>query len=176
MGIFKEIKGDLIKLAYQNEFDVIAQGCNCFCTQGAGIAVQFVRHFGTDKFDLEDKKYKGDKNKLGKIDYERLSFTDYNQKFELVPDDDNPILFHLYVVNCYTQFYYGKNHADGASKPLDYDALTSCMSAINNAFKGKKIGLPLIGAGLAGGDWNKIKDIIQNELIDCDVTIVHYDK
>ena len=34
----KIIKGDLIKLALQGEFDVIVHGCNCFCTMGAGIA------------------------------------------------------------------------------------------------------------------------------------------
>jgi len=28
-------------------------------------------------------------------------------------------------------------------------------------YKGMKIGLPLIGAGLAGGDWNVIEKIIE---------------
>jgi O-acetyl-ADP-ribose deacetylase (regulator of RNase III) len=32
------------------------------------------------------------------------------------------------------------------------------------------------GAGLAGGDWNKIKGIILRELVDCDVTLVEYKK
>jgi len=31
-----------------------------------------------------------------------------------------------------------------------------------------------IGAGLAGGDWNRIKVIIQTELKDMDVTVVIY--
>ena len=39
-------------------------------------------------------------------------------------------------------------------------------------FSGKHIGLPKIGAGLAGGDWNIIKKIIQTELKDCKVTVV----
>jgi len=38
------------------------------------------------------------------------------------------------------------------------------------------IGLPKIGAGLAGGDWNRIKEIIKTELTDCKVTVVIYDK
>ena len=80
----------------------------------------------------------------------------------------------MYIVNSYTQYLYGKNHADGVSKPLDYDALTLCMRKINHVFKGKHIGLPTIGAGLAGGDWNRIKSIIQTELKDCDVTVVIY--
>jgi O-acetyl-ADP-ribose deacetylase (regulator of RNase III) len=36
--------------------------------------------------------------------------------------------------------------------------------------------MPKIGAGLAGGDWNRIKKIIQTELKDCKVTIVIYNK
>ena len=46
---------------------------------------------------------------------------------------------------------------------------------MNYRFKGKHIGLPKIGAGLAGGDWERIKGIIQKELKDCEVTIVIYD-
>ena len=36
----KTIKGDLIKLAQDGEFDVIVHGCNCMCTMSAGIAKQ----------------------------------------------------------------------------------------------------------------------------------------
>jgi len=59
-------------------------------------------------------------------------------------------------------------------KPLDYEALTLCLRKINWVFSGKHIGLPKIGAGLAGGDWEQIKQIIKNELNDCDVTVVIY--
>ena len=79
----------------------------------------------------------------------------------------------LTVVNCYTQFMYGKNHTDGVSKPLDYEALTLCLKKINHMFKGKHIGLPgFIGGGLAGGDPSVIRLIIQKELKDMNVTIV----
>ena len=37
--MIKYIKGDLIKLAQKGKFDIIAHGCNCFCTMGAGIAI-----------------------------------------------------------------------------------------------------------------------------------------
>jgi O-acetyl-ADP-ribose deacetylase (regulator of RNase III) len=48
------------------------------------------------------------------------------------------------------------------------------MRKINHTFKGKHIGLPKIGAGLAGGDWNRIKTIIQTELKDMKVSVVIY--
>lgn len=152
----KYVEGNLIKLALEGEFDVITHGCNCFCTMGAGIAVPMKQAFGCDKFKMEDKKYRGNINKLGIIDWE------YNPALQLI------------VINSYTQYRYGRNHANGAEKPIDYEALTLCLRKINHIFKGKKIGLPLIGAGLAGGDWNIIEKIIEKELKDMDVTIVKF--
>ena len=48
--MYNEINGDLIKLALEGKFDVIAQGCNCFCTMSAGIAPQMTKVFGCDKY------------------------------------------------------------------------------------------------------------------------------
>lgn len=148
---FKEIGGDLIKLAKppHRMFDVIAHGCNCFCTQKSGLAPQMAKAFGTNKFKMEDTIYYGDINKLGIIDF---------QKFE-----------DIYVVNCYTQYSF-----DMSTKPLDYAALELCLKKINEIFKGLHIGLPLIGCHLAGGDWNIVKPMIQKELKDMNITIVHY--
>lgn len=154
MNNIKEVNGDLIDLSLNNNFDVVCQGNNCFCLQKRGISIEFVSYFNTDNFELENIKYKGDKSKLGRIDYE------YNNKYN------------LYVVNCYTQYYYGTKFGI----PVDYNALRSCMKEINKTFTGKRIGLPRIGAGLARGNWSIIKEIIQEELIDCDVTIVNYGK
>ena len=39
-----------------------------------------------------------------------------------------------------------------------------------------KIGLPLIGAGIAGGSWDRIEKIIREELWGEDVTIVVWEK
>ena len=91
-------------------------------------------------------------NKLGTIDYKLIN--------------------NLYVVNSYTQYGLGKD--DNNNIPLNYNALALCMIKINHIFKNKRIGLPLIGCGLAGGDWNIVKDIIQKNLIDCDITIVKF--
>ena len=70
MGTYKEIYGNLIRLAQQGEFDAVCHGCNAFCTQGSGLAPQMVSAFGTDKFVKEQSIYRGDINKLGTIDYE----------------------------------------------------------------------------------------------------------
>ena len=44
----------------------------------------------------------------------------------------------------------------------------------NDHFVGMRIGLPKIGFGLAGGDWQRISLIIEEELGTQDVTIVEY--
>ena len=156
-------QGDLIKLAQNGAFDVIAHGCNCFCTMESGLAPQMDKAFNCANpkiFTLEDQKYKGDIDKLGRIEY---------VKFQDNHGDD------LFVVNAYTQYKYGKYKADGEDRPLNYQALSLCLKKINHIFKGKHIGLPKIGAERAGGDWDIIKKIIESTLVDCDVTIVIFD-
>ena len=159
----RERQGNLITLAQEGYFDVITHGCNCFCTMGAGIAPQMAKAFGADKFPMEAPQYRGDRNKMGTIDYEWQDISIPFGKHKLV------------VVNSYTQFHYGRNHSDGVDMPVDYDAIKLCMRKINQEFRGKTIGLPLIGCGLAGGDWSIVKKIIKQELNMMDPWVVHYD-
>jgi O-acetyl-ADP-ribose deacetylase (regulator of RNase III) len=168
---YTEIDGDLITLAKAGTFDVIAHGCNCHSTMGAGIAPQMAKAFGCDRFSME--LWGSDVNKLGNIDYQTVVLGE-NTIWSLEDYKNNRNEPELIVVNAYTQFNYGRNHADGDAKPLSYEALTLCMKKMNALFVGKHIGLPKIGAGLAGGDWEKIKAIIQRELKDCQVTVVNY--
>ena len=74
--------------------------------------------------------------------------------------------------NAYTQYSFATQNN---RTPLDYEALTLCLRKMNHVFRYKRIGLPLIGGGLAGGDPEIIKDIMQKELCDCDVTLVLFD-
>lgn len=172
---YKEVKGDLIKLAQIGTFDVIAHGCNCHCAMGAGIAPQMAKAFGADKFQMERPQYAGEVNKLGTIDYEEFEVS----TMSCLPKgytgiSTQELRYPLTVVNAYTQFGFGANHKGGQLKPVDYEAITLAMRKMNHIFKGKHIGLPKIGCGLAGGSWKKVKNIIKRELHQCDVTIVIY--
>ena len=157
--MYKEVKGNLITLALIGEFDVIAHGCNCFSTMGAGIAPQMAKEFGCDMYPMELQWPGNPITKLGNIDHQ----------------GGNTAGRQLFVVNAYTQFSYGRNHADGVAKPVDYHAILMCFKKMNHVFKGKHIGLPQIGCGLAGGDWKVVKYLIKKYLSDCDVTVVMYD-
>jgi O-acetyl-ADP-ribose deacetylase (regulator of RNase III) len=145
----KFVNGDLIELAKQGKFDVIIHGCNCFNTMGAGIAKNIKKIWPVSY--MEDyKTIKGDKNKLG-------TYTMVN-------------VGNLIIVNAYTQYKYGANQ----DYETNYKAIQSVFKKIKTDFTGKKIGFPKIGAGLAGGDWSIISNIIDNELNGEDYTCVLY--
>lgn len=152
MGEFREIKGDLIKMTKQGYFDLMGHGCNCFSTMGAGIALQVAIQlpiaYESDKLDK-------------RIPIERLG--DFSLGTFSILDGRE-----ISVLNLYSQYTPGR--------ALDYEALTLCLRKVNIMFSGQSIGLPLIGCGIAGGDWDKVKEIIKRELSNLDVTIVHYHK
>lgn len=138
----KTVTGNLIALAEDGEFDVIVHGCNCFCTMGAGIAKSIKSHFPA-AYKADSKTEKGAKSKLGTISYATIGLSKGN----------------LIVVNAYTQYNWR-----GTGKKVDYVAVRSVFKEIKEKFTGLRIGYPAIGAGLAGGDWNIISSIINEEL------------
>jgi len=181
------IKGDLIKLALEGKFDVIGHGVNCFCAMKSGIAPQMDKAFNCGKeeyFSLEIPKTAGDINKLGQIESGLVSLVyniDSNTLVQyangwIIPTLNKTLVKHLYVVNAYTQYWHGRNKPNDVGIPLDYDALRLCMRKINHNFKGLHIGLPKIGCGLAGGDWEIVSKIIEKELTDMKITVVEYEK
>lgn len=75
------------------------------------------------------------------------------------------------IINAYTQYTCWD-----INDMLSYDAVRDVMQHIKNDFDSDpdyipRIGLPLLGAGLAQGDWNKIEQIIKDTGFR-DVTIV----
>jgi O-acetyl-ADP-ribose deacetylase (regulator of RNase III) len=147
----KIVKGDLIKMGLNGDFDVITHGCNCFWTMGAGIAKQIEDIF-PEAMIADQKTTFANRDKLGTLSYAIVK---------------NAIGKNLIVVNAYTQFEYTRDKVD-----VEYDALRKCFQNIKQSFSGKRIGYPKIGAGLAGGDWNIISKIIDEELKDEDHTLV----
>lgn len=143
----KKVKGDLIRLAKQGKFDVIVHGCNCFNQMGAGIAAQISKEFPL-AYEIDKKTQRGDRGKLGKYSSAKLDSG-------------------LTVVNAYTQYDYGSK-----GQHVDYEAMREVFKRIKQDFSGQRIGYPKIGAGLAGGDWEKIERIINEELEGEDHTLV----
>lgn len=167
--MIQEINGNLITLALSGKFDVIGHGCNCFCTMKRGIAPQMAAAFGCDSFPLEDKSMEGVIHKLGNIDAREFSLLEgvpHLRWLKTMPVD-------LVVANMYTQYHWSTHSRFGV--PLDYDALRLCLVKMNHIFKGKHIGLPKVGCGLAGGTWEYVRELIQDLMTDCRVTIVNFE-
>lgn len=144
----KTVSGDLIAMAHAGEFDVIVHGCNCFCSMGAGIAKGIAKAF-PEALAADEATEAGDWVKLGTCTFAKIG--------------------ELMVVNAYTQYDY-----QGQGVLVDYEAVRSCMRWIRKSFCGLRIGLPKIGSGLAGGDWERISAIIAEELAGEDVTVVEF--
>ena len=151
MVIYEEIDGDLIKLSKMGIFDVICHGCNCKKNFGAGIALTIKQ-----KYPLAYQTDLNTPSVMGKVSVCK----DYS----------------VDIVNAYTQFYPGRGFGEDSDFNR-YRAISECMKIINKLYPNKHIGLPLIGCGLAGLKWSKVKKIIKQELIDLKkITIVHYKK
>lgn len=60
------------------------------------------------------------------------------------------------VLNCFTQLNYGY---DG-NKYVNYDAIYDCFQAISGFYS--EVAIPRIGCGLAGGNWDIVKRIIND--------------
>lgn len=145
----KTVKGDLLKLALEGKFDVIVHGCNCFHTMGAGIAAAIAKDFPEAYYIDKDTAY-GVRAKLGTVSAAYVKRGDVE----------------FYVVNAYTQ------HQGGAN--ADYMAIKNAFLEVKRLFPGKRIAYPKIGAGIGGGDWQVISNIIEFVLAGEDHTFVEF--
>lgn len=150
----KRVKGNLIQLALDGDFQTIIHGCNCQCTMNSGVAKE-IREVFPEAYEADCRTTKGDRKKLGSFSFA-----------EVVRDGKR-----ITIVNAYTQYGYGRTGVH-----VDYAAVQSCMVEISASFSGTRIAYPRIGAGLGGGDWHRIALLIEKALEGQDHTLVLFDK
>lgn len=164
---YKEVDGDLFNVIRKSKRRVFtAHGCNCFSRMKRGIAPLMNIAFGCASYPMELKNTY--RHKLGNIDGV------YNMEGR-----------GIHVYNMYTQFHWKEPSRYGI--PLDYDAMRLCFRKLNQEIEimrdrladmDRKIELiiPKIGCGFAGGDWNKVRKIVQEEIDQCRIIVVNYKK
>lgn len=135
-------QGDLVQKAKAGEFDVIVHGCNCFCQLGAGIAKTIKQVFPA-AYQADLTTVAGDHAKLGTYSVAQVD----------VPGRM------LVIVNGYTQYNWR-----GKGLKAVYAAIRQVFRRVKQAYAGRRIGYPALGAGLAGGDWGLIATIIDEDL------------
>jgi O-acetyl-ADP-ribose deacetylase (regulator of RNase III) len=131
--MLKHAKGNLLDLAEAGEFDVVVQGCNCFNTMGGGIAREIRERYPVAA-SVDMETVNGDYRKLG-------TWT------ECDAGETNRFT----IINAYTQY----NMSTGEDV-FEYTAFQLILEKLTFVYPGKRIGLPYIGMGLAGGN----KDVI----------------
>lgn len=134
----KHTKGNLLDLAEAGEFDVVVQGCNCFNTMGGGIAREIRERYPLVA-SVDMATVCGDYTKLG-------NWTECDAGGEN----------RFTVINAYTQY----NMSQGTDV-FEYIAFQLILDKLVYTYGGKRIGLPYIGMGLAGGDPKWIMPMIE---------------
>ncbi len=144
-SLMTEIKGDLFRPFARKEFDLMVHGCNCFHSFGKGFAA-IVKHKYPQAHTADKKTPKGSRAKMGTYSQAETE--------------------HGIIINLYSQFHYGFGSVN-----CDIGAIKEGFALLNEEYKGKKVCIPRIGAGLAKGDWNKIKPAIESVTPDLDITV-----
>lgn len=134
----KLVKGDLLALGKANEFDIIVQGCNCWNAMGSGIAKSIREQF-PDAWMADQETLAGDRNKLGCYTIGMAG--------------------RLVVINAYTQYNTAKFQGEDV---FEYRSFQTILDKLVKRFGKYRIGLPMIGMGLAGGDPAKIIPMIED--------------
>lgn len=117
---------------------IIVHGCNSKGVMNSGLAKE-VREIFPGAFNLYRKTFEEQGLRLG----------------EVIMYDVNP---GLVIANAITQSQYGREK----KVYVNYNAVTEVFQTLGQIARWKKVPLhfPLIGCGLANGDWKRIKVII----------------
>lgn len=138
----RTIKGDLLQMADNGDFDAIVHGCNCFNVMGGGIARQIKERY-LQAFSADSRTKAGDRSKLG-------TFTT-----ALAQAKDGK---YFVIVNAYTQY----DMAAPGEDVFEYDSFQKILDTLaDTPMATGTIGFPMIGMGLAGGDSKRILTMIR---------------
>jgi len=139
--------GDLLKEA--SDYDAIMHGCNCFHGDDSGIAAQVWACFPAAREISEKHHDSGDFGALGTYvaGYEQIGrFT---------------------IINAYTQYRGGAN--------FDIHAFIHILKQVNEDFAGMSIGIPLIGCGIGGANWESVQGALLHYAKDVNWTVVMWE-
>lgn len=139
------IKGDLLT----SDEKLIAHGCNSKGVMGSGIAKSI-----REKYPIVYLKY----HKW----HEDFCVYNENDGLPLGATQFVDVTDNLTVINCITQKDFGSNYVN--YKFVSYDAIYAAFKRINSYMSDtgiNEIGIPKIGAGFGGGDWEVISRIIE---------------
>lgn len=135
----------------ENAYNIIVHGCNAHGVMGSGVALA-VKQKWPGAFE-EYRAFVGKFKKFSGSKYELLG--------KVIPfaiEEDN-----LLIANAITQENFGRS----GERYVSYSAIDTAFRSITqiaSKFNSVAIHYPLIGAGLGGGDWAIISNIIDSNM------------
>lgn len=137
------IEGDLLK---EVKTGIIVHGCNAQGVMGGGFAYQ-VKKMYPEVFKTYNAWC--------------LRYMDVTEHMLGMVQNVEVNRSTFYIANAITQDQYGTN-----CRHVNYEAVAQCFAAVANTARLTELHVhyPLIGAGLAGGNWNIISVIIDEAL------------
>ncbi len=143
--------GNLITAIKNKEVGLAGHGCNIWCSMGSGIA-PLMAELTPGVRNADNATIRGSVDKLGTVT------TAMAHKYSCV------------IINMYTQANTARFQGELV---VDYSAISKIFKSMEQVMRcGKKsemkypMAIPLIGAGLAGGDWKVIECIIDRVIKD----------
>lgn len=164
--MFTYQKGDLFVAIRGVEGRIlIPHVCNNYGGWGAGFVIPLSKHYPKAEESYRAwSKQLSFARAMGRVQYVGIEGTQVD------------------VANMVAQHGSGYRYRYGSSRPLDYAALAKCMDDVGifamSHYHGKpSIHCPMFGSGLAGGNWDFIRELIDDcwVAIGLDVTVYHLD-
>lgn len=147
-------KGDVIQALIDSEIQCMAHGVNCQGGFGSGIAGQLA-----ERIPYARERY---------IEKHLLEGWSLGEVQETISKEG------LIVLNCATQYTYGRS----PQRYVNYDSIYIVLDKLKKYCENndRSLGLPRIGCGLAGGNWNIVDSMLnavfKNSFVD--VTVYEY--
>lgn len=159
MGHIQYIKGDLF--SYEGKY--ILHGCNAQGVMGSGVAA-IVRKLYPQAFEAYRHRIKQNALNGG-------------TSLELMGENIYAAANGKIIINSITQQFFG---GDG-NRYVSYDAVDVAMQNVNKLLKygatnSSAVAMPMIGAGLGGGKWEVIAEIIEHRLTDVHAVVYYLDQ
>ena len=157
MTHLKEMKGNLLDLAEQGEFDVIVHGCNCQNTMGSGIAKEIKERYPTAWIAdccMHQEDLMNPIELLGNFSWTTDTGNVFRDRHKFK------------IVNAYTQLHYlprGMDH-------FEYDSFRLILRKLRTVWPRYRFGFPYIGMGLAGGNSTLIMNMLMEFARDIEIT------
>ena len=137
------LKGNVFD-ALRKPNSIVVHGCNAQGVMGSGVA-EIVKRDYPEVFTAYRNRYDLNGLRVGQI----------------IPVIVSPT---CYIINAITQEFYGR---EKDRIYVSYSGLRECFASVR-AFAESRgiatINYPMIGAGLAGGSWSRIRRIIDGQL------------